>query len=199
MSVIELDNIELIKPLLVFPDQDTYYFIQVLERKDEYTKQRYSAPITSKEGLERVTPNIKDLCQKFEARAYISLIPRSLRKFTEELGSAVLERIRNRNFVQSNFRLCDSIALHPGTTKKNGSLWLFDVDSKDQKERVKLWCEKSGICIKAVIPSFSGYHFLVQPFNPNPLGITKTMIARIEDNIEFGIKKDTNTILYGIS
>ena len=197
--MIELDNIELIKPLLVFPDQDTYYFIQVLERKDEYTQQRYSAPITSLKGLDRILPNIKDLCQKFEARAYISLIPRSLKKFTEELGIAVLGRIRNGNYVLSNFHLCDSIALHPGTTKKNGSLWLFDVDAKDQKEPVLEWCKKSGICIKAIVPSFSGYHFLVQPFNPRPLSIPKTMIAKIENNIEFGIKKDTNTILYGIS
>ena len=76
---------------------------------------------------------------------------------------------------------------------------LFDVDNPEHKDLVESWCKKSGICIKAVVQTFHGYHFLVQPFNPTPLGITDSMIVKLEDGVEFGIKKDANTILYGIS
>jgi hypothetical protein len=198
MSVIELDNIELIKGILNFPDKDTYYYLQVLERKKEYTRQRYSSPITSFQTLEKLLPNVKDICQKFEARAYISLLPRSIEKYTKELSIAVIERIKHGNYVSSNFRLTDSVALHPETIKKGGNLWLFDVDSKDYLETVKDWCNTNNIIIKTIIPTFSGYHFIVQPFNPSSLGIPGTMIVRVND-IKFDIKKDSNTIIYGIS
>ena len=195
----EIDNILSLAPLLLFPDSDTYYYVQVLERKTEYTKQRYSNIIVSQKNLEQAIPGIKDICQKFVARAYISIIPRSLKKFTLELGCEVLKRLSNNVYQASNFRLPDSVALSPKTTKSKGSTWLFDIDNPEHKDPVESWCKKSGICIKAVVQTFHGYHFLVQPFNPTPLGITDSMIVKLGDGVEFGIKKDANTILYGIS
>ena len=192
----EIDNISLLAPLLNFPDNDTFYYVQVLERKSGFTKQRYSSAIVN---LEKSIPGIKEVCLKFGARAYISVIPRSLKKFTVELGCEILKRMSNNVYQPSNFHLPDSVVLSPKVAKPKGSTWLFDIDNPDFKEEVEDWCKGNGIIIKAEVPTFHGYHFLVQPFNPVALNINvNTMKVELLENIKFDIKRDANTILYGI-
>lgn len=191
----EIDNISKVLPLLDF-DPDTYYYVQVLERKKGYTKQRYSELLIDPE---RLICSIKEVCLKFEARAYISVIPRSLKKFTVELGYEISKRIKNNVYQPSNFHVSDSVALSPNTVKKGGNVWLFDIDNPEYRNPVENWCKKGGINVKAIIPTFQGYHFLVSPFNPSLFGIGSNLKIRIEGGIEFDMKKDSNTLFYGIS
>lgn len=180
--MIKIDNFKLIKDFLVFPESDTYFYLQVLQRRKGMTKQRYSNLIVNRDFDEDI---IEYYCKMFTARAYISVIPRSLKKFTVELSKAVLNRVFNESYVTSTFRLPDSIALSKKTVISGYNLWMFDIDDPDMKDIVLEECKLCKIDVKVVIPSFKGYHIIVKPFNPTGF------------KYESLIKKESNTLLFG--
>ena len=80
-----IDNFELIKPLLTFPNDDIYYQLQILRRGKDHpelpaaNRMIKAYFICSLEGLDYVEQEIKDLCKFFGARAYINLTPKSIK------------------------------------------------------------------------------------------------------------------------
>ena len=182
--MIELDNTQLILDYLIFPDKDTYYYLQVLQR-DGGTKprQRYSTLITQDRQID--LEEIKYLCRLFTARAYISVIPRSLKKFTNELSMAVIERVATGSYVPSTLKLPSSVALSPKTIKSGSSLWMFDCDNEASTGLVLKWCKGAGVDVVLEVPSFQGCHIIVKPFNPKKCVLTSM------------IKKESNTMIFG--
>ena len=81
-----IDNFELIKPLLEFPNDDIYYHLQILRRGKDHpelpaaNRVIKSYFICSLESLDYVEEEIKKLCEFFGARAYINLTPKSIKK-----------------------------------------------------------------------------------------------------------------------
>lgn len=194
--MIELDNTKLILDRLKFPDNDTYYYLQILQREGEPKVQRYSTLVTKEKGID--IEEIKHLCRFFIGRAYISIIPRSLKKFTLELLNRVTERVKNECYVPSIFGISNSVAVSPKTIISKGSLWLFDVDCPDFKDPILKKCEDLGIEVDSVIPSFQGYHIIVKPFNPKILSETGSEVIYLENDVTFSIKKEANTMIFGI-
>lgn len=195
----KINNTDLILPLLNFPNPDTYYFAQVLKRGDtsKGPAKRWSGVIT-KDRMVQDLGLAETIADKWDARVYISLIPRSLKKFTIEVCSAYLERIKTENWSGANYRIPSSVALKPETGTKG--LWLFDIDNPEFKEPIEDWTKKEGIEIIAEIPTFHGYHFIVNPFNPKKYTDDPDLNVELFDGeLYFGIKKDCNTILYGQS
>lgn len=182
--MIELDNIELILRFLSFPDPDCYYYLQILQREGR-TRQVYSTLITKDRPIN--IEEVKYLCREFTGRAYISLCPRSLKKFTLELSKAVIERVVNETYVTSTLRLPDSIALKSGTIVSGGTLWMFDIDDPKLKEPTLNKCEECGIVVKLIVPSFQGYHIIVEPFNP----------TNFDQECLAILKRDANTMIFG--
>lgn len=194
--MIELDNTELILDLLKFPNNDTYYYLQILQREGEPKVQRYSTLVTKERGIN--IEEIKYLCRLFTGRAYISIIPRSLKKLTLELLSRVTERVKNECYVPSIYGISKSVAISPKTIVSKSSLWLFDVDCPDFKDPILKKCEDLGIEVKTVIPSFQGYHIIVKPFNPKILSETNSEVIYLENDVTFSIKRDVNTMIFGV-
>ncbi len=194
-----INNIELILPLLNFPNPDTYYFAQVLKRGDtgKSPAQKWTGLIT-KDRLRQDLGLSESIADKWDARVYISLIPRSLKKFTIEACSTYLERIKTENWNAANYRIPSSVAFRPETETKR--LWLFDIDNPEFKEPIEDWAKKEGINIIAEIPTFHGYHFIVPPFNSGKYTSDPDLDVELYDGeLYFGIKKTCNTILYGQS
>lgn len=194
-----IDNTDLILPLLDFSDKDTYYFAQVLKRGNNVSgpAQRWSGIIT-KDRLVQDLGLAEEIADKWDARVYISLIPRSLKKFTIEVCSTYLERIKTESWSGANYRIPRSVALKPETEKRG--LWLFDIDNPEFKEPIEDWVKKENIKLVAEIPTFHGYHFIVNPFNPRKYTDSPDLEVELFDGeLYFGIKKDCNTILYGQS
>lgn len=180
-----IDNIDTILNFISFPDADTYYYLQILQRDTVKPKQRYSSLLSLQKGID--FKEIKSLCKIFNARAYISIIPRSLKKFTLELNKAIVERVSNNAFVPSNLRLPDSIALSPKTIQSGASLWMLDVDYPEMKDQILDYLHLKDIEVKLILPTFKGYHIIVRPFNP------------VDFKYESLLKKNSNTILFGYS
>ena len=103
-----INNLELIKPLLIFKSNDIFYHLQILKRKKdcaEHDKGRNNNArciktyyITSIDYLNSHIDEIIKLCQFFNARAYINLNAKSFEKVSFELNSQLADRLKFKQF-----------------------------------------------------------------------------------------------------
>lgn len=197
-----IDNFSQIVPLLKF-EEGTFYYLQVLQRKKDnpgmswQTKQRYFKFIRSQEELEIYTREAKEISDFYNARAYISLTPRSFEKLSLEALVELSTRIKNKDF-NSSFKIFEKLALLPGCAKKKGKLWMLDYDNNSgTADLVELLTTTYKIPFKALLPTVNGYHIIVEPFNIQSLGqpLDSDYNYKIGE-YEFGLKFDCNVLLY---
>ena len=195
-----IDNLTEIVPLLKF-EEGTFYYLQVLQRKKDnpgmswQTKQRYFKFIRSQEELETYTKEAREISDFYNARAYISLTPRSFEKLSLEALVELSTRIKNKDFG-SNFKIFEKLALLPECAKKEGKLWMIDYDSK-----LPGFSEFLGatykVKIRASLPTVNGYHIIVEPFNIQIFGQPEDADYNYKlGEYEFGLKFDCNALLY---
>lgn len=168
-----VNNFEKIKGLLNFTSKNDFYFLQVIQRRKENPNINRSERlirsfyIYSIEQFERSMPFIIELCDAFNARAYISLNKKDCHKVATTTMVNVAELINNGNYhaVKNAY---DSAC---GTYKGENLTWVVDIDTKDVSfadEMRKLIenCEpKDRQTIVAEIPTKNGIHFITRPFN----------------------------------
>ena len=188
-----VDNLELIKPFLVFDSEDDFYHLQIIKRKKEnpelgsnsYIVKTYS--ITSVDHLEKVYPEIKAICDFHKARAGINLNVRSFEKIAFHALRKLTDVIMNKDFKSAR-KSYDSVC---GTYSagKNKS-WIIDIDVSDM-DVVKSIAESisqiepKGDKVKVVLPTKNGFHLITTPFNLSKVGFS-----------EIDIHKNNPTILY---
>ena len=192
-----INNLNKIIPLLNF-EEGTFYYLQVLQRKKDnpemtqQTKQRYFKFIRSKKELDVFSKEAIEIADFYNARVYISLTPRSFEKLSLEALVELSTRIKNKDY-NSNFKIFEKLALLPECAKKEGKLWMLDYDSFDEPEFVETY----NIPVKALIPTISGYHIILEPFNLQVLGQPLYNDYNYDiDGYKFGLKFDCNTLLY---
>lgn len=177
-----IDNFELIKPLLTFPNDDIYYHLQILRRGKDHpelpaaNRMIKSYFICSLEGLDYVEQEIKDLCKFFGARAYINLAPKSIKKTTMLQLKYLAERVYMGDFkkIWKSWNTC------AGEIKGEESRWVVDIDAKTYDEIFHIQkiskeisdfiekCEPDTsplLKVIADIPTKSGCHLITTPFN----------------------------------
>ncbi len=170
-----IDNFELITPLLKFPNNDIYYHLQIIRRGKDHpnlpaanrTIKAYF--ITDVNDLNFYKQEIKDLCKFFEARAYINLAPKSIRKTTMLQLKYLAQRTYEDNFqkIWKSWNTCAE------KIKGEESRWVVDIDCSlekmiywwDIKEYINEKCEPIGNKIISIIPTKSGNHLITIPFN----------------------------------
>ena len=181
-----IDNFELIKSLLEFPNDDIYYHLQILRRGKDHPElpaaNRVIKPyfICSLESLDYVKDEIKKLCEFFGARAYINLAPKSIRKTTMLQLKYLAQRAYEGDFkkIWKSWNTC------AGEIKGEESRWVVDIDHNvDDPNLEPAWgaiadfidyeCEPKIdplLCfcdtkIIADIPTKNGIHLITKPFN----------------------------------
>ncbi len=188
-----VDNLELIKPFLVFDSEDDFYHLQIIKRKKEnpelgsnsYIVKTYS--ITSVDHLEKVYPEIKAICDFHQARAGINLNVRSFEKIAFHALRKLTDVIMNKDF-RSARKSYDSVC-GSFSAGKNKS-WIIDIDVSDM-DVVKSIAESiseiepKGDKVKTVLPTKNGFHLITSPFNLSKVGFS-----------EIDIHKNNPTILY---
>lgn len=172
-----VNNIELIKPHLIFPNERSFYFIQIIKRKKENPEMTgYSLPVESfyifsTEQLDRVMPHIIEKCEQNRARAYIKMNTLDMQSVALETISVLTQEIRKENWKHISKALNSACGI---CGKQNGTekLYLVDIDSKDMDyiEEVKAYINQlepvdNTEKIKMVVPTKNGYHFLSTGFN----------------------------------
>lgn len=175
-----IDNFKLIELLLEFPNEDIYYHLQIIQRKKDCpeigsnNRVIKSYFICKRESLEKTRQEIISLCKLFNARAYINLTPKSLRKTTLLQLKYLSERLY-MNDLKKIWKSWNSCA---GEVKGEEPRWVVDVDdtgidftgfidmSIATYEPVK-YDEQGRYYSKviATIPTKSGYHLITTPFN----------------------------------
>ena len=126
-----IDNFELIKPLLTFPNDDIYYHLQILRRGKDHPElpaaNRVIKPyfICSLESLDYVEDEIKKLCEFFGARAYINLAPKSIKKTTMLELKYLAQRAYEGDFkkIWKSWNTC------AGEIKGEEPRWVVDIDN----------------------------------------------------------------------
>lgn len=177
-----INNKDIIKPLLVFPHKDCFYFVQILQRKKDHVGERLGGSnnnsrlikayyITSVEKLEIHWEEMVKLADLFGARISINLNPRNFQKAAFHLLQKVANQMSNGDFYGVR-KAYDSVCgeYHSEIDKR----WLIDIDTQDVITlagiRNDIQTLQGNILnreysILAEIPSKAGYHLITNPFN----------------------------------
>ena len=180
-----VDNFDLFSQALLFredlrPDLalDVFYMVQIMTRtKDtgEKPKHIHTMFVESREYLMSHKDMIVKLCEAFNARAYINVNPSSYKKcvlgaFTELAGMVENEKYRGI------LSLPETMAgAYTNPIGKEVKKWVVDLDDLRTEEEIRPFIdyimnvyneskrEVSGEII--VVPTVSGSHLLVTPFD----------------------------------
>lgn len=170
-----IDNLELIKPLLNFSDEGDFYMLYVFKRKKdqpEGERDNHQSVRTIKtycvdsiEYLENRYDEVKQLCEVFNARAYIHVQKQNHKDVSLEMMIALAERIKNGQHKQKH--LFDSVV---GQLKTKEKRWVVDIDNQDIQELRNIQlvineCKPKGPKTKVVIPTKNGFHLITDRFD----------------------------------
>lgn len=192
-----IDNLDLILPLLNFESEDDFYYLQILQRKKENPELGSNSRViknyyvTSVDYLLEHYEEIKTLCHTFNARAMIRLNKRSFEKVAFKALVNVSNSISNReySFIKKSY---DRACGNGHNETRNNTAWILDFDNvtlKDIVSYVDFVNKQESLHnqnVVAVIPSKNGFHIITNPFD----------IRIIKRDFNIDIQKDNPTNLY---
>ena len=167
-----IDNFEIIKPLLYFPDDDVYYHLQILRRGKDHpdmpaaNRVIKSYFINQLESIDYLKDEIIGLCEYFGARAYINLAPKSVKKTAALEMKYLAQRMYEGDFkkIWKAWNTC------AGEIKGIESRWVVDIDEKiiwsgimDFIDTLEPYSAQTKYISN--IPTKSGWHLITTPFN----------------------------------
>lgn len=170
-----IDNLEIIKPLLNFENEGDFYMLYVLKRKKdqpEGEKDNHQSVRTIKtycvesvEYLEKRYAEIKQLCEMFQARAYIHVQKQNHKDVSLNMMVALAQRIQDGNHKQKG--LFDSVV---GQIKTHEKRWIVDIDDMNEVSPIMMAyidhkCKPYGSKIEAIIPTKNGHHLITKKFD----------------------------------
>lgn len=168
-----IDNLKLITPLLEFKEEGDFVMLYIFKRKKdqpaEFQNESQSVRtiktycVSSVEYLESKYEEIKQLCQVFNARAYIHLQTQNHKEIGLLMIEELAKRIYNGVYIQKN--IFDSVV---GKIKYKNKIWIIDIDTKEP-----LYIERVIRCVSSLredafittIPTKNGVHLITKPFN----------------------------------
>lgn len=178
----EIDNLEIIKPLLEFPHKNAFFFIQLLSRKKDHPKGHIGGSsnnsrlikayfIDSTEKLEKQYPEMIKLAEIMEARVMINLNPRNFQKAAFHLLQKVANQMANGdyyNIYKAYTSVCGEY--HAEIDKR----FIIDLDGEDVEKEAEItqfveslqkMITNKPYKILAKIPTRNGLHIITNPFN----------------------------------
>ena len=181
----KVDNFDLFSQALLFredlrPDLalDVFYMVQIMTRtKDtgEKPKHIHTLFVESREYLMSHKDVIVKLCEAFNARAYISVNPSSYKKCVLESFAELATMVENERY-RGILSLPETMAgAYTNPLGKEHKKWVVDLDDLRTEEELQPFIdfimneyneskrETSGEII--VVPTVSGSHLLVTPFD----------------------------------
>lgn len=192
-----IDNIDLIKPLLNFSHPGDFYMLYVFKRKKdqpEGERDNHQSVRTIKtycvdsiSYLEKRYDEIKQLCEIFNARAYIHVQKQNHKDVSLNMLAILAERIRDG--VSNQKGLFDSVV---GQIKTQEKRWIVDIDCTDWHAVTELsqfinYLKPEGPKIESVLPTKNGYHLITGKFDAKTFN---------EKYPEIDIQKKNPTVLY---
>lgn len=170
----EINNLEICSQFVPETfDGDTFTYTELLDRNKKSGNNKGRLIRTfwhrTRADLVEQMPAIISMCNYTGARAYIRLTPRSFRQVGMVFAKMVLDQALTNNWEGMRHGYNRACGITP---KKEGRVWLFDVDHFDDTEVTTELMARPEF--KAVVPSRKGRHIITTPFNvlwlKNPLG-----------------------------
>lgn len=195
----EVNNISLIKRLLDFSLEDTFYFAQIfIRRKDQPNPEDFKSDniilkdyfIKSLEDYDRKVEEMKKMCKAFNARAYFRLNRCFFNKVAFDHLAIVAEYLQKGNFHSVKAAYTTACGRRCFDPEKK---WIIDVDfDQSIDDEVLMYMIQNARSsyennIIAKIPTLNGYHLITRPFDPREF-------AKNYPNID--IHKNNPTLLY---
>ena len=172
-----VSNFDLIASLLDFREKNTFYFIQLLQRRKENPEMKTSVRVVDnfylyEEGdLEKIKGRIIERCMKHNARAYINLNRLDLEKVAKNTAKQTIQYIIQKNFKSVKNAYATVCGSHHSEEEKR---WVVDIDAEHLpfKEEIRKLIEglqkeitRNSYKILAEVPTRSGIHIITNPFN----------------------------------
>ena len=194
-----LNNFELIVPLLNFESEDDFYFIKILKRRKENPEMKTGVVvikeyyISSLDYLDKKWVSMVNMAENHNARVTIRLNKRSYKKTAMKTLVDVAQKIEAGQYQAVKKSFSASAGKFNSDKDKK---WIIDIDKEDFKiiaetiedlEETIYEASPYGKKIKARIPSKTGLHLIVSPFD---LRRFKLFFPTID------IKKDNPTNLF---
>ena len=179
-----INNINILLPIMKFEDPDEFYHLQILKRKKEnpelgsnsYVVKTYY--VQTAEYLQDKMPEIINICDFNNARAYLNLSPRSFERIAFQNMKKLSDIIMNKDYKSAR-KAYESVAGEYGNGKRKK--WVIDFDWVDPSigrtaddtikviEMVNLVVELQEIAkqepIAIEVPTKNGIHIITNPFN----------------------------------
>lgn len=171
-----IDNFDLIKTMLKFESDDDFYFVQILQRKkdnpDGVNGSNNSSRlikgyyINSIEHLDILKDEMIFFANYFNARVGINLNKRSYYKTAFNTMKTIAEQMHNKEFRKVRRAWNTSCGVFNGGDK----IWILDIDTKnkDYINSMQTFIQSQkpdGNKILGLIPSKSGFHFIIKGFD----------------------------------
>jgi len=167
-----IDNFEQIRKLLQFEDPAEFYYISIMQRNKDGVKVASSHDncrrirtfyVFSLEEFDRVTPFIKEICDKINARCYIELNRKDIFQCQLECIKRLAECIQHG--TTKSRAIMDSVV---GGAPSRDKLWMVDADERsvEDVDDIIEYVEKNRGTHYAVIPTVNGCHIITSRFDP---------------------------------
>lgn len=207
-----INNLKLIESLIDFPNEDTFYKIEIIVRRKDNpdltsnTKLVKTYYITDKEKLERVfEKEIKPICDALNARAMFYLNKRSFEKTAFAALKQLTDCLYTRDYKSAKraYNAACGKTCNGGDDKR----WIFDIDEKDESDNIFNILYDIITCVGgkvyARVPTKHGEHIITSVFNLQEykdklsVEILRHPTSHVLEIIEkTDIHKDNGTILY---
>ena len=192
----DLNNLELILPLLEFETYDNFYVIQLLKRRKDKpnvgmrvgVRVVMSKVVCSCDALERMMPDLIETAKATNSRIVINLNKKSFKRCSFIMLKMLADQMESGQHTP--YRLFEKAA--GKCCAVGGKRWVIDIDDPEvdvhsiivQIERA----EPEGPKVMTTIPTPNGCHLITSGFNT--MQIPKDTYSYIE------IKRDNPTVLF---
>jgi len=173
-----IDNFEHLRGLMTF-DEEHFYWCQVIKRRKENPGQHKNSVVVreyyfgSSENYDSKADEIRDLCLKLNARAYVNINRRNWEDCALTALEAQAKYIRNGDYKASRNAFSKACG-----KRRSEKRWIIDVDDRNQEVE-----PPTDVIAKVLTPN--GYHLIVKPFD-----------LRQFPTDEFDVHKDNPTVGY---
>lgn len=186
-----VDNIESIRKILKFDKSGEFYFISIMQRNKDGIKVASSHDscrrirtfyVFSLEEFDKITPFIKEICDKINARCYIELNRKDIFQCQLECIKRLAECIEHH--TTKSRTIMDSVVVGAPSRDK---LCMIDCDTPNDFiiDNIIEYVKNHNGTHYAIIPTVNGYHIITSRFDPRDF--------KFED---CEIKRNAFTLLY---
>lgn len=202
-----INNLELIKPSLVFEDEQDFYLLQIIKRKKDnvgFNKDNLvlkSYYIKSIEQLEKLYEEIQTICTSFNARACITLNKKRFDKVSYKMLSLVAQYLTDGNHKACMSAFDSACGLTNNADEKR---WIIDLDEEHiiwQSQIIDAIYNSKPYGSKIInkIPSKTGIHLITSPFNTEEFKVSlsnELALYSMYEPLKIDIHKNNPTNLF---